>query len=230
MNFFDLMKYFDSEVLLDAMDNLYKSDIRGKLYRLIYQLNKSNFIQIKTPVGITEGFKTGENVTQGSVGGRIISSLNLDIPIATFFKDSEHEVNYGDIQMKPLIYQDDLSRVADSIEAAQAGIDKVEVCMETKMLDLHDEKSCFVIFGKGKKLEEMKENLKRNPLQLYGRNMKHKEKEKYLGDYLHGGGLAASAKATVEARAKSMRTGAIEVRAVVEDCRSRCLGGLEFGL
>ena len=60
--------------------------------------------------------------------------------------------------------------------------------------------------------------------------MKHKEKEKYLGDFLHGGGLAASAKATVEARAKSMRTGAVEVRAVLKDCRGRCLGGLEVGL
>jgi hypothetical protein len=67
VNCFDLKKYFDSEVLVDAMDKLYKSGIKGKLYRLIYHLNKNNLIQIKTPVGVTEGFKTGENVTQGSV-------------------------------------------------------------------------------------------------------------------------------------------------------------------
>ena len=230
VNCFDLKKYFDSEVLVDAMDNLYKSDIKGKLYRLIYQLNKNNFIQIKTPVGITEGFKTGENVTQGSVGGGLISSLNLDVPIATFFAESEHEVSYGNIRMNPVIYQDDLARVASSVAGAQAGIDKVEVCMETKMLDLHDEKSCFLVFGKGKELESMKTNLKNNPLTLYGKTMKQKEKEKYLGDYLHGGGLAASVRATVEARTRALRSGAVEVRAVVEDCRSRCLGGLEVGL
>ena len=37
---FDLKKYFDSEVLIDAKDNLFKIGIRGKLYKLIYELNK----------------------------------------------------------------------------------------------------------------------------------------------------------------------------------------------
>ena len=60
--------------------------------------------------------------------------------------------------------------------------------------------------------------------------MVQKQKEKYLGDFLHGGGLAASVRSTVDARAMSLRTGAVEVRAIIEDCRSRCLGGLEVGL
>ena len=144
MTYFDLKKYLDSDVLIDAMDNLYKSDIKGKLYRLIYELNKNNLIQIKTSVGTTSNFQTGKNVTQGSVGGGLISSINLDIPIRTFFKESLHEVKYGDIMMGPIIYQDDLARLAGNVVDAQAGIDKVEACMETKMLDLHDEKSCFL--------------------------------------------------------------------------------------
>ena len=230
VNCFDLKKYFDSEVLVDAMDKLYKSGIKGKLYRLIYQLNKNNFIRIKTPVGVTEGFKTGENVTQGSVGGGLISSLNLDISVTTFFESSKYEVSYGGIQMNPMIYQDDLARVASSVTSAQAGIDKIEVCMETKLLDLHDEKSCFIVFGKGKALENLNEELVKNPLSLYGKPMIQKQKEKYLGDFLHGGGLAASARSTVDARAIALRTGAVEVRAIIEDCRSRCLGGLEVGL
>ena len=60
--------------------------------------------------------------------------------------------------------------------------------------------------------------------------MIQKIKEKYLGDIFHCGGLAASARATVDARAANLRSGAVEVRAIVEDCRSRCLGGLEVGL
>ena len=230
LNCFDLRKYFDSEVLIDAMDNLYKSEIRGKLYRLIYELNKNNSIQINTPVGESERFKTGENVTQGSVGGGLISSLNLDIPIQRFFKNSIHEVSYGNIVMKPVIYQDDLARLASSVTSAQAGVDKVEVCMETKMLDLHDEKSCFLLVGKGKALENLKNDLKKTPLTLYGNPMLQKEKEKYLGDILHGKGLAASVKATVEGRAASLTSGAVEVRAIIEDCRSTSLGGLGVGL
>ena len=184
MNCFDLKKYFDSEVLIDAMDNLYKSGIRGKLYRLIYEVNKNNLIQIKTPVGATSRFRMGGNVTQGS----------------------EHEVSYGSIHMNPIIYQDDLARVACSVISAQAGIDRVEVCMETKMLDLHDEKSCFLVFGKGKSEQAMKRELLRAPLTLYGKPMVQKDKEKYLGDYLHCNGLAASAKATVDARAAALKS------------------------
>ena len=230
MTCFDLKKYFDSEVLIDAMDNLYKSDIKGKLYRLIYELNKNNLIQIKTSVGTTSNFQTGENVTQGSVGGGLISSINLDIPIRTFFKESLHEVKYGDIMMGPIIYQDDLARLAGNVVDAQAGIAKVEACMKTKMLDLHDEKSCFLVVGKGKFLNQVKNDLQMSPLTLYGKPMKQKIKEKYLGDFLHSDGLAASVKATVEARAAALTSGAVEVRAVIEDCRSKCLGGLELGL
>ena len=102
LNALDLRKYFDSEVLIDALDNLYRSGVKGKVYRLVYELNKSNFIQIKTPVGITKGFQTGGNVTKGSVGGGSISSINLDVPIQTFFKESEDEVNYGDIKLNQM--------------------------------------------------------------------------------------------------------------------------------
>ena len=210
--------------------NLYKSGIQGKLYRVIYELNKNNFIRIKTPVGITDGFRSGENVTQGSVSGGLISSLNLDIPIVNFFKDSEHEVSYGSIAMNPIIYQDDLARLACNVRSAQAGVDKVETCMETKMLDLHEEKSCYLLFGTGKSTKEIKEDLQKTPLTLYGKQMVQKTQEKYLGDLLHCEGLAASAKATVDARTASLKSGAVEVRAVIEDCRSRCLGGIAVGL
>ena len=48
--------------------------------------------------------------------------------------------------------------------------------------------------------------------------MVKKTKERYLGDFLHCEGLAASARATVEARAAAaLKTGAVEVRAVIED-------------
>ena len=43
---FDIRKYFDSESLKDAMHSLYKYGVTGKLYNLIYELNKSNKIQI----------------------------------------------------------------------------------------------------------------------------------------------------------------------------------------
>ena len=70
---FDLMKYFDSENLKDAMNSLYHCGVRGKEYNLIYELNKRNKIQIKTSVGMTDRFETGPTVSQGSIGSGLFS-------------------------------------------------------------------------------------------------------------------------------------------------------------
>ena len=225
---YDLKKYFDSEVLVDAMQNLYECDIKGKVYRIIYELNKDNNIEIKTAVGMTDRFKTGENVTQGSVSGGLISSVNLDIPMKRFFDSSDVEVYYGLVRLQPLIYQDDVTRLAVDVSSAQAGNDRVEICTETKLLDLHEKKSCFLLFNN--KDNKLRNDLTRTPLLLYGKPMIEKICERYLGDIFHSQGLARSAQATVEARLGAMMAGAIEIRSVVEDCRSNCLGGIGVGL
>ena len=50
---FDIKKYFDSEALVDVMNELYKCEIKGKLYRLLYKLNENIRVSVKTPVGAT---------------------------------------------------------------------------------------------------------------------------------------------------------------------------------
>jgi hypothetical protein len=42
---YDLSKYFDKEILRDAMDTLYNAGISGKLYRLWFMLNKDTQIR-----------------------------------------------------------------------------------------------------------------------------------------------------------------------------------------
>ena len=111
---FDLRKYFDSESLKDAMNALYCYRVRGKLYNLIYELNKSSTIQIQTSVGVSDSFEVGPTVAQGSIGGGLISSCNLDYSVNRYFYNSSTEVFYHDLKMQPLIYQDDLGRFAAS--------------------------------------------------------------------------------------------------------------------
>ena len=49
LQLFDLKKFFDSENLRDAMNSLFNRDVKGKLYRLIYELNKDNEIRLLKP-------------------------------------------------------------------------------------------------------------------------------------------------------------------------------------
>ena len=182
MTCFDLMKYFDSESLKDAMNSLFHSGVRGKEYKLIYELNRSNKIQIQTSVGMTRSFNTGPSVCQGSVGGGLVSAINLDYSVNRFFHNSSNEIYYYDVRLQPLIYQDDLGKFSSCRLDAQAGNDRIEACMETKLLDLHPDKSCYILIGNKRSTLEISQELKQYPLTLYGKDMKEKVSEKNLGD------------------------------------------------
>ena len=87
------------------MNTIYKAGIKGKLYRLWYKLNQKTKIGVQTAFGISSYKECGETVAQGSLGGAIVSAANLDDGVQEFFKESEHEVCYGQVQLKPLLYQ-----------------------------------------------------------------------------------------------------------------------------
>jgi len=70
---------FDAENLTDVMNEIYKNEVRGKLYRLLYMMNQNTRIRVQTPVGITDAANTGEGLGQGTVEGALASSINLDI-------------------------------------------------------------------------------------------------------------------------------------------------------
>ena len=126
---FDISKYFDSEVLRDAMAALYESGVRGKLYRLWFELNRETDIKVKTGVGTSKSATVGETVAQGSIGGGLVSSLNLDVEVNNFFNASMDETAYSNIRLQPLVLQDDLARLCSSVESARAGLYRIETIM-----------------------------------------------------------------------------------------------------
>ena len=78
--------------------------MKGKLYRLTYQLNKENVIRVKTPVGSSDFTDVGEGLGQGTNEGAVISTVNLDGGVDDKFKDSETEVEYAGMKMGPCLF------------------------------------------------------------------------------------------------------------------------------
>ena len=97
------------------MNVLYDSGIRGKLYRLWFLLNSDSQIRVKTSVGVTEVAATGENVAQGSIGGGLVSALNLSETMTDYFSRSDSDISYGLVRTNPILYQDDSARFSSSI-------------------------------------------------------------------------------------------------------------------
>ena len=137
----DLSKFFDKESLTDCLNELHKSNIKGKLYRLLYSMNKNTRISVDTPVGLSDEADRGEGVGQGTLEGALVSAANLDSGVRDCFRDSEYEVSYGGLGLGPIMYQDDVSRLADSVDAAQAGNERMITLAETKLLDYNIDKS-----------------------------------------------------------------------------------------
>ena len=134
-------------MLKDGLNALYNSGVKGKLYRLVYELNRSTDLKVKTGVGLSSSATLGENITQGSIGGALISTNNLDYTANMHFSKSNHEISYSDTRLQLLIFQDDLFRICANAVDAQAGNRIMEAVMESKLLDLNLDKSCYIVVG-----------------------------------------------------------------------------------
>ena len=227
---YDISKLFDRESLRDGMNSIYNCGIQGKLYRLIYNMNKDTKITVRTAVGVTEEKETGENIGQGTLEGAIISAANIDYSVNRFFSESKDELSYGRTKLQPLIFQDDISRMSTDVWSAQSGNNRLEAAMETKLLDFNLDKSCFLVMGSKGNVNKMENDLEVTPLTLCGQLMNRMKKEKYLGDMISEGGLAASVDATVTKRKGQVISNILETKAVIEDYRSKVVGGINAGL
>ena len=230
VQFYDISKFFDRESLRDGLDALFHCGVQGKLYRLIYNMNKDTIIKVKTAVGETEEHETGENIGQGTLEGALLSAASLDYTFNKFFSSSSHELSYGQIKLQPLLFQDDIGRLSTSLDEVQAGNKKLENIIETKLLDFNLDKSCTLIMGSKSKRKQMKEQLQETPLMLCNKMMKVAEVEKYLGDYFSCEGLAHSVFTTVVKRKPQAMMSIFELKAIIEDCRANAVGGLEAGI
>ena len=228
--FYDISKYFDKENLKDVMDSLYQAGIMGKIYRLWYEINKSNRIKIQTGCGMSQSAETGENLAQGSIGGALASTLNLSIGIDTLFEGSTDEVSYGSTRLGPAMFQDDLARLCTTVHGAQAGNDRIDTVMNLKQLKLNIDKSSFLLLGRKTQIEKIRNIIEKDPLLLSGEIIKEKSDEKYLGEYIHSEGLSKSIDFTVQKRYWLTLSAIMEIKTILNDYRIHVPGGINTGI
>ena len=228
---FDVSKYFDKEILKDAMDTLYKCGIKGKLYRLWYELNRDSQIRVKMAAGISKLQTIGENVTQGSIGGAILSAANLDKTLTSYFQGSDCEISYADVRLSVLSFQDDALRMCTSVESLQRGNIYMDNAMKRKQLTLGIDKCSVLVFDKKSRIGVVREAInKEKNLTLSNQLLRVKAKDEYLGDILHEGGLSKSARETIDKRYGRIFASIIEFSSILEDYRIDTLGGMKAGL
>lgn len=233
ISLWDLKKYFDSENLRDCMSELYKNNIRGKLYRLLFKMNKNVKIRVKTAVGATDEVDTGETVAQGSLEAALVSTVNLDNGVNDYFGENEEEENeevcYGDMNLRPLLYQDDVLKMSETRLSSQVANNKMETMAETKLLDFNLDKSAYLITGNRKARKDIMGEIVGNPLIFCGEKMKKVKDDKYLGDWISCT-VADSVCKTGNKRIGLATRAIYDIKTIIQDCRAQVVGGITVAL
>ena len=87
----------------------------------------------------------------------------------------------------------------------------------------------YLLLGNKTRVGEIREMIAKNPLMFKGQELKEKQFDKYLGDYI-GESTEASVEKTVTDRYWRIMSFVMEVKTVIEDCRANSVSGLSAGL
>ena len=163
---YDLSKMFDKQDLLFCLEKLYTSNVRGKIYRLLYEMNKNVAVKVKTPVGMTTTKNIGPATGQGSVEASVISSNGIGKEVSETFEEDEDNIVYEDIVVSNQCFMDDILKVGESLQSIQ----KANVLMEDMMgrsgLELNLEKTSFIIMGNNQKRKKIQKQIDRSPVTI----------------------------------------------------------------
>ena len=158
----------------DAGQTLSNANIDGKCYRLFHKLNSNTVVQVKTPVGMTGLAETGENTAQGSKSAGMVCATSLSQGVDMYYNDSQYEIKYGEVKLSLLQFQDDSLRMTDCVEGARDGSKRFEMLMKSRRLQVNISKSAYLLSGKKKNIEKIREEIRKNPIFHNGIPMKGK--------------------------------------------------------
>ena len=174
IEFIDLKKAFDKMVLKNIMQNLWESGLRGKIWRVIYNINEKALIKIKTNsgTGVTDEFEMGEILKQGSVIAANLAAMHTDT-VTNKFKNTGLGVYYGKIFVPLLLFQDDIVKFDSSCKNLQKSNIILENFQNENKMEYHETKTTV-----------MSNIIKEPKIQMNNNFLPITTEYKYLGDII----------------------------------------------
>ena len=173
---YDFQQAFDSLWLQDCILVLKKLGVENNLLKLVYEMNKTAIIQVKTPHGLTDPAEVNDIVKQGGVLGSPICSATT-----AEYCDLHTGVAIGTSSVATLAFVDDIVDVTGCKEdAIAAHINAIEFALRKKLNFSPDK--CFIMLVNMKNGDETPE------LFINGERMDSVDLLKYLGDIFNSKG------------------------------------------
>ena len=200
LEFIDLVKAFDKMILKNVLNDLWKAEVKGKIWRNIYMINQTAFIKIKTPAGLTDEFQIGETLKQGSVLASTLASLHTD-GVNRLFENSGIGINYGNVRVNQLLFQDDILKIESSPQSLNQANSIYTWFAKVNRMVYHQDKSVY--------MSTTNENA---DIQLSDMKLQHAEKYKYLADYITPSG---SLEETIKQRSSQVQGITAELNTII---------------
>ena len=231
VQYYDISKFFDKEMIEDGVLTCLRRGADPKAVRLWYKLNENTNIQAKTGAGMTRFENVGAVIGQGMISGALVSQAILDEGMTQYFPPAgKLELEYGRVPLAPIMWMDDFLHSAQGLEEARETNERVFNLLSERGLQLNYDKSVAMVIGSKKQRDAVKEKLEVDPLMCGKYKIKLKEDEKWLGQYISARGLADSVDKTVKAREGKINGACQEIAEIVNDWRSRVVGGMESAI
>ena len=127
---------------------LLKSGIRGNMYDIIKHMYEETTASVKHQGILSDIFECNLGVRQGESISPFFFNLFLNDLGEALFKGQFQGINIGDINIKPLLYADDLALLSETREDLQVGLDILyDYCHRWK-LTINTEKTSIGIEGR----------------------------------------------------------------------------------
>lgn len=202
IEFLDLRTAFDKMSLKHVLNDLWRCNVRGKIWRTIYNINQRSNISIKTALGHSPEFNIGESLKQGSVLASSLAAMHTD-SLSQLFSNEGLGVMYGDIRINCLLFQDDIVKIETSTHNLNKANEMITHYQQMNLMEFHQDKSKYIKTSKDE-----------TDIKLGTFILKETNSYQYLGDIISADGIL---KDTIEARSKLCTSTVAELNSIIEE-------------
>ena len=195
--FIDLRKAFDTVWHKGLFYVLLKHNFSHKIFKMVHSMYQDTHCKIKFKTGISRDFISRDfvstcGVKQGDVLSPILFNLYINSIVDDLEKAKTDPVIVGDVQVKSLLYADDIILLSSTQEGLQNSLNVSSNFCSSWKLDVSQEKSKAIVFNSNGKTYMNSFNLK-------GKHLETVKSYCYLGVTIkYTGNLNISSKLLME--------------------------------
>ena len=174
ITFFDVKKAYDHADINDMMEILWENGVKGKLWRLVKNMNEKLSARVKTRYGLT---RLIEREMGGRQGGSLIVTMFsklMDTQAEDMETNERTKIKINNMNIGSFLFVDDVATVAEGYEQQEATLDAVDEFAKKHKLEWGTDKCNVMEVGKHKNVKET--------WKLGEQEINHAHVYKYLGD------------------------------------------------